>query len=165
MLFLAVAIDWHAMFIPSISLVEIFLRGTCIYLTIFVVFRLLPREAASFGISDLLVVVLIADAAQNAMASEYKSITEGLVLVLTIVFWDFLIDWLGEQYPAIRPWLRPPPLLLIDNGRIIQKNLHREMITADELLGQLREQGVESADQVKTCYVESDGRISVIKKT
>ena len=55
--------------------------STIVYLFILFVLRLLRREAGSLSISDLLVVVLIADAAQNAMASEYKSITEGLVLV------------------------------------------------------------------------------------
>jgi uncharacterized membrane protein YcaP (DUF421 family) len=157
------AIDWHAMFVPSISLVDIFLRGTIIYLAIYVIFRLLPREAGAVGISDLLVVVLIADASQNAMAGEYKSITEGLALVLTIVGWDLLFDWLCERFPALRPILHPPPLLLIDNGRLLKRNLRREMIGEDELMGQLREQGIEGLSEVKKCYVESDGQISVIK--
>ena len=108
--------------------------------------------------------VLIADAAQNAMASDYKSITEGLVLILTIVAWDYLLDWLAERFPALRPYLRPSPMLLIDQGCMLKKNLRREMISEDELMGQLREQGVEDVADVKKCYVESDGRISVIRR-
>ena len=77
-------IDWKSAFIPTVHLGEIFLRGTIVYLFILFVLRLLRREAGSLSISDLLVVVIIADAAQNAMATEYKSITEGLVLVTTI---------------------------------------------------------------------------------
>jgi len=94
---------------PSLHIGEIILRGTIVYLFLFVLLRILRRGAEAIGISDLLVVVLIADAAQNAMASEYKSITEGLILVTTIVFWDYFLDWLGYRFPAVRPLLRPTP--------------------------------------------------------
>jgi uncharacterized membrane protein YcaP (DUF421 family) len=81
---------------PSLHIAEIILRGTIVYLFLFVLLRILRRGAGAIGISDLLVVVLIADAAQNAMASEYKSITEGLILVTTIVFWGLFsrLAWL-----------------------------------------------------------------------
>src|SRR4029434_10232353 len=95
-------IDWKSVFIPSLYIAEIILRGTIVYLFLFVLLRLLRRGAGAIGISDLLVVVLIADAAQNAMASEYKSITEGLILVTTIVGWDYFLDWLGYKFPRLR---------------------------------------------------------------
>lgn len=157
-------IDWQSLFVPSLHIGEIVLRGTIVYLFIFIVFRVLRRGAGAIGISDLLVVVLIADAAQNAMANEYKSITEGLILVATIVFWDYFLDWLAYRLPAVKRLIHPAPLLLIKNGRVQKRNLKREMITEEELLGQLREQGVESLDAVKQSYMEADGQISVIKK-
>jgi uncharacterized membrane protein YcaP (DUF421 family) len=157
-------IDWHSLFVPSVSVVEIFLRGTLVYLFLFILLRILRREAGAIGISDLLVVVLIADAAQNAMASDYKSITEGVVLVSTIMFWDYFLDWLGYRFPRILRLLRPAPLLLIKDGRIQRRNLRLEMITEEELLGQLREQGIENVEEVKKSYLEGDGHISVIKK-
>jgi len=156
-------IDWKSVFVPSLHVGEIVLRGTIVYLFLFAVFRVLRRGAGTIGISDLLVVVLIADAAQNAMANEYKSITEGLILVATIVFWDYLLDWLGYRFPAVRRLIRPAPLLLIKDGRIQKRNLRQEMITEEELMGQLREQGVESVKGVKQSYMEADGSISVIK--
>jgi uncharacterized membrane protein YcaP (DUF421 family) len=143
---------------------EIILRGTIVYLFLFGLLRILRRGAGTIGISDLLVVVLIADAAQNAMASEYKSITEGLILVATIVFWDYFLDWLGYRFPSVRRLVRPSPLSLIKDGRIQRRNLRREMITEEELIEQLREHGVESVDQVKESYIEGDGHISVIAK-
>jgi uncharacterized membrane protein YcaP (DUF421 family) len=157
-------IDWNSMFIPTVSIGEIFLRGTIVYLFLFIVFRLLRREAGALGISDLLVVVLIADAAQNAMASDYKSITEGLVLVSTLAFWDYFLDWLGYHFPAAQRLLRPPPSLLIKDGRLQRRNLRMEMITEEELMGKLREQGVKQIEEVKRSYIEADGTISVIKK-
>lgn len=157
-------IDWKSVFIPSVGVAEIFLRGTLVYLFLFFALRVFRREAGAIGISDLLVVVLIADAAQNAMASEYKSITEGAVLVATIAFWDYFLDWLGYRFPKIRHLLRPAALPLIKDGRMIKRNLRSEMITKEELMGLLREQGVESVEEVKKCYLEGDGHISVITK-
>ena len=83
------------------------------------------------------------------MASEYKSITEGIVLVTTIVFWDYLLDWLGYRFPLLRPLVRPAPLLLLKDGHIQRRNLRQEMITEEELIEELREQGVESVEEVK----------------
>jgi uncharacterized membrane protein YcaP (DUF421 family) len=157
-------IDWQSVFRPSLHIGEIILRGTIVYLFLFVLLRIVRRGAGTIGISDLLVIVLIADAAQSAMASEYKSITEGLILVTTIVLWDYFLDWLGYRFPSVRRLLRPAPSLLIRDGRIQRRNLGREMITEEELIEQLREHGVESVDQVKESYIEGDGHISVIAK-
>ncbi|MGJ0485237.1 MAG: DUF421 domain-containing protein [Methylomicrobium sp.] len=158
-------IDWKSIFIPSsLQLGEIFVRGSIVYLFIFFVFRVLRREAGSVGISDLLVVVLVADAAQNAMANEYKTVTEGVALVSTLAFWDYFIDWLGYRYPSLQRVLRPAPILLIKDGRFQRRNMRQEMITEEELMGKLREQGVEHVKEVKQSYMEDDGTISIIKK-
>jgi uncharacterized membrane protein YcaP (DUF421 family) len=70
-------IDWQELFIPTHPILEIILRGTLTYIMLFLILRFfLKRQSGVIGIADLLVIVLIADAAQNAMASEYKSITE-----------------------------------------------------------------------------------------
>src|SRR5215216_1163526 len=157
-------IDWKAVFVPTVSPLEIVLRGTLVYLLLFFVLRVMRREAGALGISDLLVVVLIADAAQNAMSSEYKSVTEGAVLVGTIIFWDYSLDWLGYRFPSFGRVLRPAPLPLVKDGRALRQNMRRELISMDELMSQLREQGVEHLSEVKRCYLEGDGQVSVIKK-
>jgi uncharacterized membrane protein YcaP (DUF421 family) len=90
-------IDWRAIFLPSAPVAETFLRGTLVYLFLFAVLRLLRREADTVGISDLLVVVLVADATQNAMAGDYKSVTDGAILVVTVALWDYLLGWLGYR--------------------------------------------------------------------
>jgi uncharacterized membrane protein YcaP (DUF421 family) len=157
-------IDWKSVFVPTVSLLEIVLRGTVVYLLLFFVLRVLRREAGALGISDLLVVVLIADAAQNAMSSEYKSVTEGAALVGTIIAWDYSLDWLGYRFQALGRLLRPAPLPLVKDGRALRQNLRREMVSMEELMSQLREQGVEHLSEVKKCYLEGDGHVSVIKK-
>jgi uncharacterized membrane protein YcaP (DUF421 family) len=159
------SIDWNAVFRPSTSIPEVILRGTLVYWFLFIVLRFARRSAGAIGISDLLVVVVIADAAQNAMGSKYESVTEGVVLVLTIIVWDLFFDWLAFQFPALRPILRPTALLLIKDGDVQWRNLRKEMISEDELLGELREQGVENVKDVKYSYMESDGHISVVQKS
>ena len=156
-------IDWHSLFLPSLNIGEIFLRGSIVYLFLFFLLRILRRQAGTIGISDLLVIVLIADAAQNAMASQYRSITEGLILVTTIAFWDYFLEWVGYRFPIVGPLIRPSPLLLIKNGHIQKRNLSKELITDEELRGQLREQGIDHIEKVKESYLEGDGRISVIR--
>jgi len=158
-------IDWREMLVPEHSLLEIILRGTAIYIMLFLILRfLMKRQSGVIGIADLLVVVLIADAAQNAMSSEYKSLTEGAILVLTIVFWNYAIDWLGFRFPALQRLARPAPLLLIKDGRMLPRNMRQEMITTDELMSQLRQQGIEHCSDVKEAFIEGDGRISIIRK-
>ena len=88
--------DWSAMFTFSVSPVEIIIRGSIVYWFIFVLLRVAGRrDLGSFGVADMLVLVLIADAAQNAMAGEYTSIVDGLILVATIVGWTVVVDWVG----------------------------------------------------------------------
>ncbi len=156
-------LDWNAIFVPTVPLLEIFFRGTVVYLLLFTVLRVLRREAGGLGIADVLVIVLIADASQNAMASEYKSVTEGAILVGTIVFWNYTLDYLGYRFPSFQRLVRPAALPLIKDGRMLRKNMNSEMITEEELLGQLRQQGVDDVSSVKKCCLEGDGRISVIK--
>jgi len=156
-------VDWQAMLVPQHGLLEIFLRGTAMYLLLLILLRVFPRQAGSIGISDLLVVVLIADAAQNAMSSDYKSITEGALLVATIILWDQVLDRIGYHVPAVERLLRRAPLLLIKDGRAVRKNLREEMITNDELMSQLRQHGVTEIEKVRRAYMEGDGQISVVK--
>jgi len=85
-------IDWRTMFVPTGSVFELVLRATVMYLLILAGFRVFRREAGSLSVSDLLVVVLIADAAQNGMAGEYKSLTEGAIVVSTIFAWNYILD-------------------------------------------------------------------------
>lgn len=157
--------DWGRLFIPSNPILETVIRGSLMYLALFVIFRALARrDAGMVGISDLLVVVLIADAAQNGLAGEYHSITEGIILVLTIIGWDYLLNWLGFHVPVFQRLVYPKPLPLVQNGRIIWPNMRKELITEDELKSQLREQDIDDLAEVKEASLEGDGHISVVRQ-
>jgi len=157
-------VDWQSVFIPTESLLEIFIRGTIMYLVMFALLRIFRRQAGAVGIADLLVIVVIADAAQNGMAGESKSVTEAVLLIITIVFWDYFLDFLGDKSNFFQRILAPREMLLINDGTPLRHNMHKEMISYEELMSQLRQQGIENVSEVKKCYLESNGRFSVLKK-
>ncbi len=158
-------VDWSAVFIPSLGVLEVVARGTLMYLALFAILRFIARrQAGQFGPADLLVIVLIADAAQNGLGKDYQSVTEGIVLVLTIVFWEYVIDWLAWRFPALRPVLTAPSLKLVENGHLVPDTLRAEMLTEDELMSQLRQNEVEDVREVRLARLEGDGRISVLKR-
>ncbi len=156
--------DWRQMFVPSVSPLELVIRGSIMYLAILAAMRIFRRQAGSLNTADLLVVVLVADAAQNGMASEYKSVTDGLVLVGTIYAWNYLLDAAAFRWRPIHRLLNPPPLPLVRDGRVLRRNLRQEMLTLDDLMEQLREQGVEQLREVRSCCLEGDGHLSVIRR-
>jgi uncharacterized membrane protein YcaP (DUF421 family) len=158
------AVEWAELLIPTHSLAEIALRGTIMYLVLFLILRFVKlRQSSTIGIADILVIVVIADAAQNGFAKEYKSITEGILLVLTIIFWDTTLNWLSYHFKIFERLLAPLPLSLIENGQMNRRHMRREYITEEELRGQLRQQGIEEVSDVRTACLEANGEISVVK--
>lgn len=132
-------VDWSRLFSFSVDPAEIIVRGTVIYWFIFLLFRLvLRRDLGTVAIADVMLIVLIADAASNGMSGGYESITDGCVLVATLAFWNYILDWLSFHSPLIRRLLRPPPLLLIHNGKPQRKAMRQELISMDELKSMLR---------------------------
>jgi uncharacterized membrane protein YcaP (DUF421 family) len=159
---LAAAID---LFRVEMPVAEILLRGSAIYLGLFAIFRfVVHRDVGAVGLADILVLVLVADAAQNAMAGEYKTIGEGLVLVATLVFWNVLFDWLAYRFPAFARFAQAPALPLIRNGRYLHRNMRREFVTVDDLKAKLRSFGVDDVRDVARATLESDGEITVVRR-
>jgi uncharacterized membrane protein YcaP (DUF421 family) len=160
-----IGIDFADLIVPTHSLLEMFVRGTIMYLSLVFILRfVMKRRTGSLSVADLLVLVVIADAAQNAFSKEYRSLSEGLVLILTIVGWDYTLDRLGYKYRAFRDFLHASPLLLVEDGKLLKRNMARESLTNDELMSHLRQQGVENIKEVRAAYLEDDGQISVIRK-
>lgn len=159
------SVDWSKILIPEQSIAELIIRGSLMYLAIFLILRLvLRRQVGGMGPSDILVVILIAEAAQNGLALDYKSVTEGAILVSTILFWSFAIEWAQSRFPPIERLLREPKLKLIENGHMLHRNMRAESVTREELMSQLREEGLEDCAMVKVAYLEADGRVSVIRR-
>ncbi|MBO0939915.1 DUF421 domain-containing protein [Fibrella sp. HMF5335] len=157
-------VDWRTMFVPSSSILEIIIRGSLTYWFVFLYIRFVRRSSGQLNVTDILLITLISDASQNAMAGSYESVTEGVALVGTLVGWDYVINWLGFRSVFFDRLGNPEPVLLIKNGVLQRDNLKRHLITEDEFMGLLREEGIETIDEVKQCYLEGSGNLSVIPK-
>jgi uncharacterized membrane protein YcaP (DUF421 family) len=156
--------NWSEMFSLSVPPLEILIRGTAMYWFIFILLRLAGRrDIGTMGVADLLVVVLIADAAQNGMAGEYRSVTNGMILVGTIVGWTVTVDRLVYRFPALASLLVVDQVCLVRDGVLLRHQLRREAITEKELMSELRLKGIESLRQVRRAYIEPDGNISVLR--
>lgn len=158
------SLDWAALFALHVSPAELVVRGSLMYWLLFLVFRfVLKRDVGAVGIADILLLVLIADASQNAMAGGYETVAEGLVLVATLVGWNYLFDWAAFRWKAVRRFVEPPPLLLVRRGRLLHRNLRAEHVTLNELKAHLRAHGLVSWHGVRAAYMESDGTFTVVK--
>jgi uncharacterized membrane protein YcaP (DUF421 family) len=153
------------LFSIHVSVLEIVLRGTLVYWLLFSIFRfVLRRDVGAVGIADILLLVIVADAAQNAMAGGYKTFAEGAILVCTIVGWNWVLDVLSWRFAAVRRFATPSRITLVRDGELQLRNMRREYITREEVEQKLREQGIAKLADVKFAYLEGDGQISVIKR-
>jgi uncharacterized membrane protein YcaP (DUF421 family) len=159
------SLDWRQLFGLSVSPLELLVRGTAMYFFLFLLFRVvIKRRVGSIGMADMLVLVIVADAAQNAMAGEYRSITDGFILVGTIIGWNYVFDWANYRFAWLQRWLEPDPLLLVRDGRLLRRHLRLERVTEKELETKLREHGVTDLAEVHKAYMEPDGQVTVIKR-
>ena len=157
--------DLEALFTFTVAPLELVVRGTAVYWFIFLLFRfVLRRDTGSIGIADVLLLVLIADASQNAMAGGYESVIDGVLLVGTIASWNWLIDWAAYANPRLRRWIEPAAVVLVRDGKPLLRNLRREMISREELMAKLHESGIEALTEVQVARMESGGEITVTRK-
>ena len=157
--------DLASVFSFTVSPLESMLRGTLMYWFLFIVFRfILRRDVGSLGISDFLFVVILGDAAQNGMTGSATSATDGMVLVATLVFWSFMLDFMSFRFPVSQRLTAAPRLCLVRDGRMRRRNIRREFMTDQELNAKIRQQGVEDIKTVKRMYLEADGEMSLIRQ-
>lgn len=155
--------DLASLFELTVDPLELVLRGTLMYWFLFLLLRfILRRDVGSIGIADMLLLVVIADAAQNAMSGSYESITDGMILVGTIAAWNWALDSLAYRFRSVRRVLEAQPLVLVRDGKLLRRNMRKEYVTPEEIMAKLRENGIEKLEAVKLATMESDGEISVI---
>src|SRR5688500_20249114 len=132
--------EWDTCFGVTVRPAELVLRGTLVYWFLFLVFRfVMRRDAGAVGIADMLLLVLIADASQNAMSGGYTTVAEGGILVTTILGWNWLIDWASFHSPLLARLTTPPAVVLVRHGRLAHRNLRRENLTEEEPTGNFRQ--------------------------
>jgi len=155
--------DWDSLFGVHVPILELLIRASCVYWFLFLAFRfVLRRDIGALGVADILLLVIVADAAQNAIAGDYKTISEGAIVIGTIFAWNMFIDEMAFRVPWFERFARARPRELVRDGRLLEHNLRRERMTSDELHEKLRERGVADLAGVRHAHLEGDGKVSVI---
>lgn len=150
--------------IEGTGLLEVFLRTTIVYMFLLAGMRLAgKRELGQLTPFDLVLLLTISNAVQNAMVGNHVSVDAGLVSAATLLFLNFCVGCLSFRSKAVRRVLEGTPTVLVTSGRVLQEGLRRERLPLDELEAAVRAHGIESLGEVDLAVMEVDGTISVIK--
>jgi uncharacterized membrane protein YcaP (DUF421 family) len=151
------------MFQPGTPIIEIILRTILVYAALLLGLRVAgKREIGQMTVFDLVVLLLIANAVQNAMVGPDSSLTGGVVAALTLLLLNGIIARLRLRIPWLRHWVDGSPTLLVLHGETIARNLNREGIDVETLSAALREHGLGDIKEVEMAVLEIDGSISII---
>ncbi len=149
--------SWH-------TLLDVALRTSVVYLALLVGLRLTgTRQLGQMSTFDLVLLLIIANAVQNAMVGPDTSLAGGLVAAGVLIAWHRVIDWWRLRSRGVSKLLTGEGIMLIHAGRILQEHCVRAGITHDELRQALREHGVASVQDVMLAVLEPDGAISVVR--
>jgi uncharacterized membrane protein YcaP (DUF421 family) len=147
------------------ALIDIALRTGIVYLALLLGLRLTgKRQVGQMTPFDFLLLLLLANAVQNAMTGPDTSLTGGLVAAGTLFAVNMVVAWAVRRNARLEKVIEGSPTILIRHGQILTQNLAREGITQDDLLRALREHGVDTVEEVRSAILEVDGSVSVLKE-
>lgn len=148
----------------SVPVWEIVVRTSLMYVALVVLLRVMPkRSVGTLSPNEMLALVLLGAIAADGTMGGTNSVSDAMLMIGTIVVWSYLFDLLEYYFPAVHRLLRDRQTPLVRDGRLLRKNMEREMITEEELMTALRAQGVEDVSKVRSAWLEADGQISVTK--
>ncbi len=144
---------------------DIVLRAAVIFLLVFAFTRALGRrELSSLQPFDFILLVVIGDLIQNGVTQSDLSVTGVFLALCTIGSLQVLISYLGFRFGRLRPVLQGEPIVLVENGKIIDRNMRRERLTFDDLAEKARLSEIGSIDEIRWAVLETNGNISFIKQ-
>jgi len=144
---------------------KIVLSSVSVYIFIVVAIRVFGKnELAQLSVIDLVFILLISNAVQNAMVGTNSSLGGGIVAATSLFVVNYLFKRIMYRYPKLTKLIQGEPLLLIYNGKINLENVNKAEISMDEIMEAIREHGVEVVEQVDLAILEVDGNISVMSQ-
>jgi uncharacterized membrane protein YcaP (DUF421 family) len=150
---------------PSVPLWEIVFRTVVVYVVVIALLRTAgKRELGQMSVTDLVVILVIANAVQNSLNAGDVSLTGGLVSAATLIFLNKALDRFGRRIPGFKRFVVQEPTLLIQEGKVVVENCDREDVSREEIEMAAREHGLLTLDQVSAAVLEPDGSISIIPK-
>jgi len=144
---------------------DIVLRAIVLYAFIVLVMRVIGRrELSSMTPFDLVLLIILGDAIQQGLTQDDYSVTGAILAVATIATLQVFTSYLSFRSRRARKILEGLPIVVVDHGKLVDKNLKRERMTEDEIAEEMRQQQIASLDDVEWAIIESNGSISFIKK-
>jgi uncharacterized membrane protein YcaP (DUF421 family) len=144
---------------------DLFYRAVFVFVFIYFLTRIMGRrELSSLEPFDLILLVIVGDALQQGLTQDDYSLTGGVIVISTIALLQVFVSWVSFRFRGSRRWLDGEPMIVVERGKVLQKNLDRERMTFEELAAKLREQQVGSVDEVEWAVLETSGVVTVIKK-
>jgi len=151
------------MFTLQVPAWHIVIRTAAVYLVILIGLRLAgKREIGQLTVFDLVVLLLISNAVQNAMLGPDTSLTGGIIAVVVLLAMSLILAQLRLRSTRLRRLVQGSPTLLVLHGEVIPEHMRREGLDEDTLQAALREHGVEKISDVEMAVLEIDGSISIV---
>ena len=142
------------------------LRGLVVYAFLLVLFRIAGRRTLSQMTNfDFVLLLIISEATQNAMLGSDYSVTNGFLVILTLIGIDIGLSVMKQRFPSIERYLDGLPLVIVDEGRPLRELMARARVDEQDVLSSAREKhGLERMEQIKYAVLERNGGISIIPK-
>ena len=143
------------------------IRAAAVYLVLLALFRLLgKRSLAQVTTFDLLILLIVSEASQQALIGNDFSVMNAALVIMTLLILSRGFDALSFDFPRLGRWLTDAPVILVVDGEPLEDRMRRTRVSQDELLERARQlQGLERLEQIKYAVLERDGLISIIPKS
>src|ERR687885_220760 len=144
---------------------DLVLRAIVTFFFIFLLTRIIGRrELSSLELFDLILLIVLGDAVQQGLTQDDYSVTGALIVISTIAVLQVLVSYVSFRVPALRPVLDGNPIVIVEDGKAIERNLKRERLTVEEMMEEARLQQIGSLDEIQWAVLETSGNISFVKK-
>ena len=145
---------------------DIVLRAIVVFAFLLVLTRVIGRrELSSLQPFDLILLIILGDAVQQGLTQDDYSLTGAFLVIGTFAVLQVFVSWVGYRFPRARPILDGEPIIIIEDGQLIERNLKRERLTHAEIAEEARNQQIAHISQVRWGVLETNGQISFIKKS
>lgn len=140
------------------------LRAAIMYIFLFIIFKISGRKTLlEMTIFDFILVLIISEATQQALLGEDFSLTGAFITIGTLIFIDKGLGLLENKYPNLNLWLNGSPIILIENGKILERRMRKCYLSEEEIMEVARQQaGLENISEIKFAILEKNGKISII---
>jgi uncharacterized membrane protein YcaP (DUF421 family) len=145
---------------------DLVLRAIFLYFFVFAITRVIGRrELSQLAPFDIILLIVAGDAIQQGLTQDDYSVTGAVLVVGTFAILQLLTSYASFRIQRLRPILEGEPIVIIQNGKILDRNLKRERLTEEEVAEEARQQQIASLDQVEWAVLENSGKISFLTKS